>query len=133
MSSSQQFEVAVPEPVHTPRTPGSGDGQAPSSPPPPPTPAARAKEAFERLRGNTRPPSSWTLRTKLVASMVVLFTLLSVATLFFTITALNRQMTSQLDEQLHESVARILTERTKVELGGDDDTGPAPGAPATKA
>ena len=132
MSSSQQFEVAVPEPVHTPRTPGSGDGQAPSSPPPPPTPAARAKEAFERLRGNTRPPSSWTLRTKLVASMVVLFTLLSVATLFFTITALNRQMTSQLDEQLHESVARILTERTKVELGGDDDTGPAPRGPGNE-
>ncbi|HET6665705.1 MAG TPA: HAMP domain-containing sensor histidine kinase, partial [Intrasporangium sp.] len=84
------------------------------------------------MRGDLRPPSSWTLRTKLVASMLVLFTLLSVATLVFTLTALNRQMTGQLDEQLHESVTRILTSGRSVVLQGDEDTGPGPRGPGNE-
>ena len=70
MSSSQQFEVTVPEPVTPPRTRGRG---GPTSSSPPPSLADRAKGAFERA-GDTDTPSSWTLRTKLVASMLVLFT-----------------------------------------------------------
>jgi two-component system OmpR family sensor kinase len=64
--------------------------------------------------------------------MLVLFTLLSVATLVFTLTALNRQMTGQLDEQLHESVARTLTSGGSVALGGDEDTTPGPRGPGNE-
>ncbi|HEX5966954.1 MAG TPA: HAMP domain-containing sensor histidine kinase [Intrasporangium sp.] len=72
-----------------------------------------------------RPPSSWTLRTKLVASMLVLFTLLSVATSVFTITALNHHLISQIDEQLAASIT--APRQPGVTQLGEEGVGPGTG------
>ncbi|WP_353353843.1 HAMP domain-containing sensor histidine kinase [Intrasporangium sp. DVR] len=51
-----------------------------------------------------RPLSTWTLRAKLMASMLALFTVLSLATAAFTVAALNQQLVAQVDEQLRDTL-----------------------------
>ena len=74
-------------------------------------------------RGQARPWSAWTLRAKLVASMLALFTVLSLATGAFTVVALDRQLTGQVDDQLHESFSRILSggPLPDFSVSGDDE------------
>src|SRR3954470_1662936 len=59
----------------------------------------------------TRPrwltPSSWTLRSKLVASMLVLFAVVSIITGAATVLYLKQVLTSQVDQQLMGSISRI--------------------------
>ncbi|WP_020142124.1 cell wall metabolism sensor histidine kinase WalK [Terracoccus sp. 273MFTsu3.1] len=74
-------------------------------------------------RDQVRPWSAWTLRAKLVASMLALFTVLSLATGAFTVVALDRQLTGQVDDQLHESFSRILSggPLPDFSVSGDDE------------
>lgn len=76
-----------------------------------------------------RPWSSWTLRAKLVASMLALFSALSLATGAFTVVALDRQLTSQVDEQLGASKDQLLTDRRPIDLTGDDGSSGGPRGP----
>ncbi len=62
-----------------------------------------------------RHPSTWTLRSKLVASTVALFIAITLATGVTTILALNTFLTSQLDAQVTASAGRAA--------GGDDHRG----------
>ena len=59
----------------------------------------------------TRPrwatPGSWTLRSKLVASMLILFFVVSVLTGAATVLFLRQVLTSQTDQQLMGSISRI--------------------------
>lgn len=66
-------------------------------------------------------PSRWTLRTKLVASVLALFFLVSAAVGALTVWQLNRTLMNQVDNQLSTS-ARSLA-------GDTDDGGPGPGGP----
>ena len=59
-----------------------------------------------------RHPSTWTLRSKLVASTVALFIAITLATGVTTILALNTFLTNQLDAQVTASAGRAA--------GGDD-------------
>ena len=73
----------------------------------------------------TRPWSAWTLRAKLVASMLALFTVLSLATGAFTVVALDRQLTGQVDDQLRTSVSQLVNGRPfDTGLGDRGDGGP---------
>lgn len=102
MSSNQQFEVTIPEPVNAS---SSSTPQGPTAPTPATQSLAdRAKEALARARGQVTPLSSWTLRSKLVASMLVLFTALSIITAVFTITALRQHLIEQVDDQLRSTL-----------------------------
>jgi len=102
MSSSQQFEVTVPEPVNAPC--GAPPQESPEPPPAAPSLADRAKETLTRARSQVTSLSSWTLRSKLVASMLVLFTVLSIITAVFTITALHQHLIAQVDDQLRSAL-----------------------------
>lgn len=80
-----------------------------------------------RLAGvaRVRPWSAWTLRAKLVASMLALFTVLSLATGALTVVALNRQLVGQVDDQLRAS----LGSNSRPGAPRQDDEGPrGPGA-----
>ncbi len=82
----------------------------------------------ERVGEHIKPFRSWTLRTKLVASMLVLFTALSLLTSALTILALDRYLTAQLDKQLLTSLDR--GPRPGGELDGGsyaEDRGRGPG------
>ncbi len=92
------------------------------------TPAALSEPAGPRLRARlaamrekVRPWSAWTLRAKLVASMLALFTLVSLMTAVFTITALNSHLTTQVDGQLQAS---LRPDRTGGPGANDDGDGP---------
>src|SRR5689334_18141481 len=81
----------------------------------------RLADAQEQVR----PWSAWTLRAKLVASMLVLFSLIGIATGTFTVLALSRQLTSQVDEQLRNSMVRQLADPQGVDFGTRrDEHGP---------
>jgi two-component system OmpR family sensor kinase len=69
------------------------------------------------------PPSAWTLRTKLVASMVVLFLTIMLGTGAITILASRAYLTGQLDSDLVQTAKRLDGGR------GDDDDGPRGGPP----
>jgi len=62
----------------------------------------RLARAGTRLRH----PSTWTLRSQLVASMLALFVAVSLATGVVTVLALNRFLTDQLDSQVRSAVTR---------------------------
>jgi len=78
-------------------------------------------------RAQLRPWSAWTLRAKLVASMLALFTVLSMMTAVFTVTALSQSLIGQVDKQLSDSLNRPVR-------GGDNDAGAGggPGADRTE-
>ncbi|HET9633673.1 MAG TPA: HAMP domain-containing sensor histidine kinase [Terrabacter sp.] len=83
------------------------------------------QERLAEVRGRIRPWSAWTLRAKLVASMLALFTVLSLATSAFTVVALDRQLMSQVDDQLRTSVSQLVNGRPfDTGLGDRDGGGP---------
>ena len=86
-------------------------------------PKRSLRERYADARASIVPWSAWTLRAKLVASMLALFTVLSLLTGAFTVVALDRQLTGQVDEQLNESFSRILSggPLPDFSVGGDDD------------
>lgn len=104
---------------------GSADSGEPGEPGEPATPSLR--ERWDAARQNVRPWSAWTLRAKLVASMLVLFTLISLATGAFTVVSLSRQLTGQVDEQLQTSMVRLLSDRRGINFGTESDDGPPRG------
>ena len=71
-----------------------------------------------------RPWSAWTLRAKLVASMLALFTVLSLATGAFTVIALERQLIGQVDDQLQTSISQYARRPSPDGVGGRDNGGP---------
>lgn len=77
---------------------------------------------WDAVREQVRPWSAWTLRAKLVASMLALFTVLSLMTAVFSVTALNQSLIGQVDQQLSDSLNRPSR-------GGPDDDGGAGGGP----
>src|SRR3954468_2220385 len=81
------------------------------------------RERLSNVRQRVRPWSAWTLRAKLVASMLALFTVLSLATGAFTVVALNRQLTGQVDDQLRTSVSQLANGRPFDTGLGDRDRG----------
>lgn len=60
----------------------------------------------ERFSGKVRHPATWTLRSKLVASMLALFVVISLATSAATVLALDTYLTRQIDQQLHSYFMR---------------------------
>src|SRR6478672_2126059 len=88
---------------------GSADSGEPGEPA---TPSLR--ERWDAARQNVRPWSAWTLRAKLVASMLALFTVLSMMTAVFTVTALSQSLIGQVDKQLSDSLLHPVR-------GGDND------------
>ncbi len=63
-----------------------------------------------------RSPSTWTLRAKLVASMLVLFTVITAVTGAASVMTLDRFLTGQIDDQLRLSLTRLTGGP-----GGDDE------------
>src|SRR6476620_8120809 len=94
----------------------------------PRSPAASSSSLRQRLVDawdRTRPWSAWTLSSKLVASMLALFTVLSLATGAFTVIALDRQLTGQVDDQLRSSISQLVNGRPfDTGLGDRGDGGP---------
>lgn len=88
-------------------------------------PSVRGRLAAAQDR--VRPWSAWTLRAKLVASMLALFTVISLCTGAFTVVALGRQLTGQVDDQLKSSMVRLLSDRRGIDFGLDDGDGPPRG------
>jgi two-component system, OmpR family, sensor kinase len=85
------------------------------------------RQRLADARDQVRPWSAWTLRAKLVASMLALFTVISVCTGAFTVVALGRQLTGQVDDQLQSSMVRLLSDRRGIDFGTDGDGGPPRG------
>ncbi|GAA2481520.1 HAMP domain-containing sensor histidine kinase [Terrabacter carboxydivorans] len=84
------------------------------------------RERWAAARERVRPWSAWTLRAKLVASMLALFTVLSMMTAVFSVTALNQSLIGQVDQQLSDSLNR--PSRGGPDDGGDGGAGGGPGA-----
>ncbi|MEW1952563.1 HAMP domain-containing sensor histidine kinase [Terrabacter sp. NPDC080008] len=63
------------------------------------------RERWTAARERVRPWSAWPLRAKLVASMLALFTVLSLATGVSTIVALDRYLVGQVDDQLRQTLS----------------------------
>ena len=82
--------------------------------------APEARRIVRARLGEARPWSAWTLLAKLVASMIALFTVVTLITGVFTIAALNSHLTDQVDGQLQAS---LRTDRTGGP-GADDGSGP---------
>ncbi|HET8988982.1 MAG TPA: HAMP domain-containing sensor histidine kinase [Humibacillus sp.] len=128
MSSSPQPEVSFrdvtlaedPAPEDLPDGAGARTPDVLSEP-------ARPKRSLRQRLGaaqsNVRPWSAWTLRAKLVASMVALFTVLSLATAAVTVIALDRQLTGQVDDQLRTSLSQIASRRPNPDGVGGRDNG----------
>lgn len=66
-------------------------------------PSERVRAALRRARSRVRPLSTWTLRAKLMAAILSLFTVLSLATAAFTIASLSQHLVAQVDDQLRAS------------------------------
>ncbi len=108
--------------------PSADDAEAPAR-----APKRRLRDRYAKARARLVPWSAWTLRAKLVASMLALFTILSLATGAVTVLTLNNQLTSQVDEQLGQSITRNLsggplpdfsvTEDNERRSGGPGDEG----------
>ncbi len=87
------------------------------------SPSERARLLWGQARSRIRPVSSWTLRAKLMASMLALFAVLSVATAAFTIAALNQHLVAQVDDQLRATlIAPRLTSMADRQAGPGADS-----------
>ena len=130
MSSSPPPEVVTfrdvsPEDDPTPEDlPDSGGARTPDVLAEAAQPRNGLRDRLVRAREGVRPWSAWTLRAKLVASMLALFTVLSLATAAFTVIALDRQLNGQVDDQLRSSMSQMLTRRTGPNGFEDRDGGP---------
>src|SRR6478752_8376424 len=107
-------------------TPSHDDGHdAGRDPRSPASPSSSLRQRLVDAWNRTRPWSAWTLRAKLVASMLALFTVLSLATGAFTVIALDRQLTGQVDDQLRSSISQLVNGRPfDTGLGDRGDGGP---------
>jgi len=76
-------------------------------PSPPPQPVAAPRRAGRSRLPRWRSPSAWTLRAKLVASVLALFAVISIASGAFTVLALDTYLTRQVDAQLQSSIGRF--------------------------
>jgi two-component system OmpR family sensor kinase len=130
MSSSPPPEVVSfrdvsPEEDPTPEDLPDGRGaRTPDVLAEPARPRWSPRERLTAAKDSVRPWSAWTLRAKLVASMLALFTVLSLATAAFTVIALDRQLTGQVDDQLQTSLAALTSRRPNPDgLGGREDGG----------
>jgi two-component system OmpR family sensor kinase len=85
-------------------------------------PVAPLRPPAERPRWVS--PRSWTLRTKLVASMLALFTVVSIVTGAATVLFLNRYLNSQTDQLLQVSISRIVREPGQPPGPGGSRRGP---------
>ena len=116
--------VVLPAGPHAPSAAADGSDQASREP------APTLRDRLDEARGRVRPLSTWTLRAKLVASMLVLFTLISLLTGAFTVVALNRQLIGQVDDQLSSSLGQFINGRPLGDglggdpVGGDGGAGP---------
>ena len=134
MSSSPPPEVVTfrdvsPEDDPTPEDLPDGRGARPPDVlAEPARPRWSPRERFAVAKDSVRPWSAWTLRAKLVASMLALFTVLSLATAAFTVIALDRQLTGQVDDQLQTSLSQFINRRPNSDGGGGRDGG-APRGP----
>ena len=93
MSSSPPSEVTFRDPTPaddpTPEDlPDGADARTPDVLAEPQRPRQSLRQRLSAAQDNVRPWSAWTLRAKLVASMLALFTVVSLMTAVFTITAL---------------------------------------------
>ncbi len=104
--------------------PSADDVEAPSL-----APKRTLRERYHDQRVKVLPWSAWTLRAKLVASMLALFTMLSVATGAVTVVALNNQLTSQIDDQLSQSIGRMLHGGPLPDFNVTQDSQRRPGGP----
>ncbi|MEP7332601.1 MAG: HAMP domain-containing sensor histidine kinase [Terracoccus sp.] len=119
-------EFGAPEPDDLPN--GKADHVAQASWQP------RSERTAERTGVFSRLPtwSAWTLRAKLVASMLALFTVLSLGTGAFTVVALSRQLTNQVDDQLRTSLAQLKNSdrgSRPLDFSGDADGSDGPRGP----
>ncbi|GAB3872918.1 sensor histidine kinase [Terrabacter terrigena] len=87
------------------------------------------RERVSDARDRARPWSAWTLRAKLVASMLALFTVLSLLTGAFTVVALQRQLMSQVDDQLNTSITQLVASHRPINLSGDENDNLGPRGP----
>ena len=76
-------------------------------------------------------PSRWTLRSKLLASVLALFTVVMLATSALTVLEIRRYLTAQLAQDLDSAVIRVDERRGIYDADRDGDRGQArpPGAP----
>jgi two-component system OmpR family sensor kinase len=112
--TDDRMTYAAPAPAEAAVRPESGqDGEAETRVP--------LRRRLAHARDQVRPWSAWTLRAKLVASMLALFTVLSMMTAVFTVTALSQSLIGQVDKQLSDSLLHPVR-------GGDND-GVAVGGP----
>jgi two-component system OmpR family sensor kinase len=112
--TDERMTYAAPAPAEAAVRPESGqDGEAETRVP--------LRRRLAHARDQVRPWSAWTLRAKLVASMLALFTVLSMMTAVFTVTALSQSLIGQVDKQLSDSLLHPVR-------GGDND-GVAVGGP----
>jgi two-component system OmpR family sensor kinase len=91
-------------PFGDPRVVGFADDAPPASDADGEGPGPTLRERLADARSRVRPLTAWSLRAKLVASMLALFTVLSLATGVSTIVALDRYLVGQLDDQLRQSL-----------------------------
>src|SRR6476661_8039959 len=113
--TDERMTYAAPAPAEAAVRPESGqDGEAETRVP--------LRRRLAHARDQVRPWSAWTLRAKLVASMLALFTVLSMMTAVFSVTALSQSLIGQVDQQLSDSLNRPSR-------GGGDDDGGAGGGP----
>ncbi|EWT00797.1 hypothetical protein N865_13755 [Intrasporangium oryzae NRRL B-24470] len=141
MSSSRPSEAGLAPDTPAASNPGAAGptrgsaptgAAAPAGAAAPPGAAGTTGPARLGLRERIRPWSAWTLRAKLVASMLALFTVISIATGAFTVVALQRQLTGQVDEQLRTSMVRLVADPRPPDLTGDDGDGNRQRGPGTE-
>jgi two-component system, OmpR family, sensor kinase len=120
MSSSPRAEEITDDPaVDKPAPPATTTAAAPPGGPAAPAatgttrtrpvdgpPAPRRRSSPATALGALRNPGSWTLRSKLVASMVALFLIVTTASGAATVLALRGYLYDQIDSQLRSSVQR---------------------------
>ena len=76
-------------------------------PSPPPQPVVAPPRPGRSRLPSWRSPSAWTLRAKLVASVLALFAVITIASGAFTVVALDTYLTRQVDAQLQNSIDRF--------------------------
>jgi len=133
MSSSRPADQLAPPPLvpdHLPAPeapPVEPPARAPAPAPPTSVPTAARRRPLEALGLTTlRRPASWTLRSKLVASMLALFVVVTLASGAATVFALRGYLYDQIDGQLRSSVQRY-TGANQGPTPNSNDRGRGPG------
>ncbi len=102
----------------------AGTLEVPPTRQPTPTGDGHAHEVFVERPAETgrrwTQPGSWTLRTKIVATMLVLFTAMTLVIAAASVISLNRFLVGQLDDQLRASIGRFANGPSGGTSDGDD-------------